>query len=391
MKAAIVSALAAVAIGLAAPAPAHIVVSINDGKQLRPGEGPEARTPDSVAVIDLAASGPRIVGLLHAPVSMIGPPTSVAVAPDESFALVTAAQGLWPTSPPSLVQNDTLTVIDLARPAAPRIVQTLAAGDGATGVSINRAGTLALVAATGDDTVTVFSIRRKRLTKVGVVRLDYESRPTDVAISPDGRSALVVTQTPSRLVRLAIDGTRVTRTGVQIEAGERPYGVIYDTTGQKAFVSALQGRPLAPDGKPAAGPRSSAVTVVDLNSNTVIGGVDVGTVSEHLLLSPDGRYLAVVLINGSTAAPTAPNYNAFGLLKVYRVEGATLTLVAETRTGGWSQGATWSDDGRSILQQAAMNREIEVYRFDGSSLVRAPATSLKFESRPGAIAGAWSR
>src|SRR5690606_39439847 len=105
---------------------------------------------DNVSVIDMGQNPPRIIGTVRAPTSMIGPPTSVALAPDESFALATAAQAL---EDGRVVRSDDLTVIDLSDPAQPRITQMLSAGSGATGVSINRTGTLAMAAGTGSDAV----------------------------------------------------------------------------------------------------------------------------------------------------------------------------------------------------------------------------------------------
>ena len=43
------------------------------------------------------------------------------------------------------------------------------------------------------------------------------------------------------------------------------------------------------------------------------------------------------------------------------------------------------------MQQCAAEREIRVYRFDGQSLVEDKNATLKFESRPGAIATGVSR
>jgi hypothetical protein len=78
-------------------------------------------------------------------------------------------------------------------------------------------------------------------------------------------------------------------------------------------------------------------------------------------------------------------------VKVFRVEGPKLTQVAEAKAGRWGQGATWSKDGRLILQEGAIEKSIEVYRFDGKTLVRDPAATVKLPARPGAIATALSR
>jgi hypothetical protein len=65
--------------------------------------------------------------------------------------------------------------------------------------------------------------------------------------------------------------------------------------------------------------------------------------------------------------------------------------VAQADSCHWAQGATFSQDGKLVLQQCAAEHQILVYRFDGKSLVEDKSAALKFESRPGAIATGVSR
>lgn len=382
--------LATSAMLLPLPAIAQMAVSANDGKQLRPGEAAATRTADSVSIIDMSQNPPRVIGTVKTSTSMIGAPTSVAVAPNEQFALVTAAQEL---EGDLIVKADTLSVIDISRPSAPKIIQTLHNPVGASGVSINDAGTLALVAGTGDDAISVYAIAGKKLTFTGKVRLDYQSRPTDVTFSPDGKSAFVVAQSTNAIIRLAIDGRKVTRSGISIAPGMSPYGVTVSRDGRYAFNTNLGGA-LRPAGAARAGdgpPAIGTISVIDLQSNALVGSVEVGATPEHVALSPDGKYLAVVIANGSAAPPTAPGYHPYGLMKIFRVEGATLTPAGEAQTGAWCQGAAWSQDNGRVLLQCAMTKDIEVYRYDGATLVQDKGATLKFDARPGAISTAADR
>jgi hypothetical protein len=70
--------------------------------------------------------------------------------------------------------------------------------------------------------------------------------------------------------------------------------------------------------------------------------------------------------------------------------GSNLTEAAETKTGGWGQGAAWNKDHTLLLLQSGVDKDIEVYRFDGKSLMVQP-TTLKFDARLGSIATAVSR
>ena len=85
---------AVLAAGLAASAPAwaELAVSGNDGKQPQLGDMPHDIVPDTLTVIDLGSYPPKVRGKVEVPYSMIGEPTSVAVAHSGRFALVTASQ-----------------------------------------------------------------------------------------------------------------------------------------------------------------------------------------------------------------------------------------------------------------------------------------------------------
>jgi DNA-binding beta-propeller fold protein YncE len=386
MKNAIRIATAVLMLSTASAAYAEIAVSANDGKQLRPGEAPSTRTADHVSVLDLAVSPPKVLGSVAVPASMIGAPAAVAVARDESFALVTAIQRL--NAAGELEPAGVVSLIDLADKSAPKVAQSVQVSDGAGGVTVNRAGNLALVTSNSDHTVAVFTIANKRLTPVGKVQLPDGSRPTDVLFAPDGRSALVVAQGSGKLLRLDVNGSTVTLGNQQIETGVQPYGVMISPDGKFAYNTNLGGA-VRPAGAPA-GPRVGTVTAVDLTTGAV-NSIEVGQTPEHVALSRDGKYLAVVVANGSAAQPTSPGYNPHGLLQVYGVNGTSLTRIAEAHSGAWCQGAVFTIDNRSLLLQCAMTKDIEVYRFDGRSLTQDKAATLKFNARPGSINTAFSR
>lgn len=386
---------AVVAAGLAASslAWAELAVSGNDGKQPQLGEPAHDIVPDTLTVIDLGAYPPRIRGQVEVPFSMIGEPTSVAVAHSGSFALVSRSQQSDPADRTKFVADDKLSVVDLASPDHPRVIQTLSAGMGATGISINGKDTLALVANVRDGTVSAFTIHGKRLTPAGKIQLDAKLGPVDVAISPNDKSALVTQRHGNGVWRLNLDGGRLSDPGIMITTGVNPYGAQFSADGRYAYNTNLLGRvdPNAVPGARVRGPRIGTITVIDMQTNKVVNTLEVGPTPEHLVLSPDRKYMEVTVVNGSSSRPTSPGYHDFGLLKVFKVDGANLTEVAQTRTGRWGQGAAWSRDGKVILLQSAVSRAIEVYRFDGHSLTRDTNATLAMPGRPGAIATRYSR
>ena len=383
---------AAVALAtMTACAGAQIAVSGNDGKQVRAGDDPPGMRQDTVAIIDLNHYPPKILGSVNAPASMIGPPNAVAVAADSSFAIVTCAQKPDPGDPTKLILANTVSVIDLSSPSKPRVMQTLTAGPGASGVSISPGGTMALVASTGDSTVTVFSIAHKKLTQLDKVQMEEASAPTDVVFTPDGKRAFVVERGENRLAILNISDGKVAYGGQSVVTGALPYGMTITPDGKYGINTNLGGALQANGAVPKriGLPPDGTITLVDLTTNTVLDSVVVGATPEHVVMSPDGKYAEVTVGNNATVLVTAPNYNSVhGLMRIFAVNNGKLTEVANTVTGHWCQGATWSSDDHIILLQCATEYAIEVYKFDGKSLTQDPAATLKFSSRPGSIATA---
>src|SRR5260221_9435346 len=120
----------------------ELAFSANEGKAfLIEGEKAGRANPpaDSVTVIDLNATPPKVVAEIAAPTSVVGPPSSVAIARDESFALVTGAFKIDPADPKKTVPDDKLTVIDL-KASPPKVSAQLQAGRGPPGGACKRAG-----------------------------------------------------------------------------------------------------------------------------------------------------------------------------------------------------------------------------------------------------------
>ena len=145
---------------VASSANAQIAVSANDNKvTLVNGVQTIVKNPppDTITVLDLNGTRPRVLGEVRAPASVIGPTSSVAIAPDESIALVTAATKIDPADPTRTIPDNVVKVVDL-KSTPPSVLATLHAGAGASGVSINSLGTLALVAIRIEGTISVFTI-----------------------------------------------------------------------------------------------------------------------------------------------------------------------------------------------------------------------------------------
>src|SRR5437867_11000318 len=102
-------------LALATSAPAQLAVTSNDNKVMLDNGTvkivPNPR-PDTVTIIDLKASPPRVVAEIAAPVGVVGPPLSVALPPEQSAAPVGASGRGDPSEPPGTVSDTRLSVID---------------------------------------------------------------------------------------------------------------------------------------------------------------------------------------------------------------------------------------------------------------------------------------
>jgi DNA-binding beta-propeller fold protein YncE len=384
-------------------AAAQIAVSSNDGKAKLVNGVPTGVTgvKDTVTFIDLNAKPPKVLATIEAPGSVVGPPTSVAVTPNETLALVTAAQKLDPADATKFVWDDQLTVIDLAAlkpsatrrildavrrapaaaPAMPKVLATLTVGKGAAGVSINRAGTLALVANRGEGTISVLTIEGTKVTVAAKVDLGNDKAgPSAIVFTADGKMALVTCdgETANKIIVLDIDGSKVSVSKREINAGLRPYGIDAVKSGEFAVVANI-GR---------GGGDADTISMIDLKAQParVVTTVSVGQTPEGIKISPDGKLVAVNVINGSNKPKESPFFHDNGVIKLFRVSGQQLTLLGEVPSGHWCQGVVWSANSKTLLLQCMVEGEIEIFNVTGTSgkpLVRAG--EIKVQGGPAGI------
>ena len=357
--------LTAVSAILAGPTVAHaqIAISANDNKVVNVNGVVQVvrnPAPDTITIIDLKASPPKMLAEIEAPASVVGPPFSVAITPDERLALVTAAMKIDLADSTKQAPDNRMSVIDL-RATPPKVIATLETGAGPAGLSINRQGTLALVANRAEGTVSVYTIQGTTVTPAGKVTIaDAKSGTSHAAITPDGKTALVTRDGDDRISILSIDGTKVEHTKRDLNAGLRPYGIDVASTGAFAAVANI-GR---------GGGDADTVSLIDLRAQPprVVDTVTVGQTPEGIKISPDGSHVAVVVMNGSNKPKESPFFNDGGKLVLLRVRGTSLVKVGEAPIGHWSQGAAFSPDSKTILVGNMVEKDVQVLRWDGRAL-----------------------
>jgi hypothetical protein len=347
----------------AAPAWAQIAVSANDGK-VRLENGVVKTTPnnpDTVAIIDMGVRPPKLLHEIEVPTSIVGPPTSVAITPDRSIALVTANMKLDPADPTKQIPDNRMSIIDLkANP--PVVIGTVETGKGPAGVAIGPKGNIALVANREEGTVSVFAIDGKTLTALGKVDFgNPKSGPSGISITPDGATALVTRDGDNRISVVAIDRDKAEYTKRDMFPGQRPYGVEISSKGDIAVVANIG----AGQGD------ADTVSVIDMKAKPVrvVDTVTVGQTPEGIAMSPDGKWVAVTVMNGSNKPIASPFYNALGVLKLYKVVGKKLVYTSQVETGVWTQGIAFTPDSKTLLIQNKEQKELQVLAIRGDKVV----------------------
>jgi YVTN family beta-propeller protein len=358
-----VPALCLATLAIAPLAVAQLAVSSNDNKVINVDgvniivENP---APDNVTIVDLSVSPPKVVGQIEVPGSVVGPPQSVAISPDESIALVAASTKINPSDPKKTAPDNRLSVIDL-KASPPAVIATLELGVSPSGVSFSPDGKLVLVTNRGDGTVSILTVDGKTLTPTGKIQLgDAKSGPSHVAFTPDGKRALVTRDGDHRISVLSVDGSKVEDTKAYMVAGIRPYSISISSKGDLAVLTNQGGGQGDTD----------IISVIDLKKNPprIVESHSVGQVPEGATFSPDGSHVAVTIQNGSNRPKSHQSYNDHGIVLVYRVDGGKLTLAAQTKVGGWGQGVVWSREGKTLLAQSMLDKALDVLSFDGKSL-----------------------
>jgi DNA-binding beta-propeller fold protein YncE len=341
----------------ASTASAQIVISGNENKIDLTSGTPKVippTAPDSLSILNFAKFPPTIEHLDNIPNSVIGPPSNIAITPEGKLALIANSLKVDPGNATNWLPENFVHMLDLtAKP--PRVIGKATTGRQPSGISITPNGKLALVANRADGTISVLSIRGKQVAPLQTVKVCLPAEAaSDVAISPEGKLALVSVQKGGHLAVLKIEGETVTAIGQKLSTYGQPYRVVIAPDGELAL-TAGQGSGNGRD--------RDAVTVIDLKSKPMrtVDYVPVGAVPESIEISPDGKLLAVVVMNGSNLDAADPNYNRHGGLVLLARKGKTFSVVQEIAIGRIPEGVAFTSDGKHLVLQCHPDRELWLF------------------------------
>lgn len=325
---------------------------------------------DTLSIFDAAAdpAAPVLVATLPLPNSLFGPPVNLAVTPDQRLALIADSMA-WPERADGAgwqpAPGRDLHVIDLAS-TPPALLQTLQIGLQPSGLSINRAGTLALVANKAGRSVSVLKIADGRVQAFGDV--DVGTPVVAVSFSADGRRAFVVKTDTHRLGVLHIDESgpvpSVTHDPAEdLTTGLVPFNLVVSPDGALALVVDM-GSPTASDG------HADSVSVVDLLATPprVIDRVMVEDGPEGIAISPDGRHAAVAIVQGSNNPSSEWFHHPRGQIVLLRIDGQRVMRAGAVEVGALPEGVAFSPDSRYLYVGNFLDATLQVLAVDDHGL-----------------------
>jgi DNA-binding beta-propeller fold protein YncE len=319
---------------------------------------------DEVLVVDIGGDrlAPTIVARLPLMNTIFGPPTNLQITPDGKLALVAnsmdwVADGAgWKPSP-----DNKLYVIDLTTDP-PKLIDTVQVGKQPSGLSINRAGNLALIANRADNSISVMKIAGTKVTLVDTVAMGEQV--AHVVFTPDGKRALAAKFPGNKVAMLDVNGDKVTYNKLDLPVGLWPYNVDVTPDGKLAL-TADNGFAGSADGN------VDTISVIDIEANPprVIDKIIVDEAPEGFAISPTGRFAAAALLRGNNSDKKAFFYRPNGAIALLKIDGKNVSRVQYIDVRGLPEGVVWSDDGQYLYVGNFMTSDISILKLEGERLV----------------------
>ena len=358
-------ALAAI-LGIAAASAqgAPLMIVGNDEKLLWDDNGKSVLSPpgkDSVLILDLANPlEPKIVANLPLKNSVVGPPVNLAIDPSGSIALVADSVDVVEEGGAlKQVPDDKIYVIDLKSNPV-KVVQTITGPKQPSGLSINPAGDLALVANRADKSISVLSIHGTDVKIIDTVPMGDEV--SQVVFTPDGKRALATKFSAHKVALLEINGDKVTYNKVDWAAGLWPYNIVVAPSGNIAL-TADNGGAGSSDGSV----DTVSVTALAVSPPRAIAKVVVGDGPEGIAISPNGDVAVAAILAGSNNK-SAYFHQRNGSITVLGIDGNKVTRLDSIEVGGLPEAAAFTPDGRYLYIGNYLDQDFSILEVNGKKI-----------------------
>lgn len=251
----------------------------------------------------------------------------------QSIALGLALALLVPTLTSAntlLVANKSEATVSFLDLDSGRVVATIPTGAGPHEIAVSPDGRTAVVADYGQETpgrtLTVIDVAGARVERT--IDLGEHRRPHGIAFLPDGRRLVVTVEESQALLVIDVERGAVER---MIETRERiSHMVALGPEGSRAFVANIE---------------SGSMTALDLSHGRRLATVATGEGAEGIAASPDGREVWVT----NRAADS-----------VTLVDAKTLEIITEVASASFPIRAEITPDGRHVLVTNARSGDLSV-------------------------------
>jgi len=268
------------------------------------------------------------------------------------------APALAQTGPRLLVVNKSEATVSVVDVTDGREITRLPTGDAPHEVAVSPDGRTAVVTNYGTgsapgNTLTVIDLRQ--LTVSATIDLGDQRRPHGITWLPDGRRVAVTTEGSGTLSLVDVTDGRLAST---VPTGQNvSHQVAVTPDGARAFVANIG---------------SGSVTVVDLGAGRVIRSIPTGRGAEGVAVRPDGREVWVT----NRAANT-----------VSVLDAATLDVLATLPSADFPIRIAFTPDGSRALVSHARSAELRVFDVaKRADVVTIPITAPIQEDREQVLA-----
>jgi DNA-binding beta-propeller fold protein YncE len=330
--------------------------------------------PDNLTLLDFSKMPPIATTIDNVPNTVVGPPSNIAITPDGHLALVANSIKVEGDkySPEAYIH-----IVDLkSRP--PKVVGRVKTDLQPSGLSITPDGRLALVACRASGTVSVLAINGLDVKLIESLKVcEPLDQVSDVGISPDGKTALASARAASYLAVLAIDNGKVTVLPRKISTFGQCYRTIFTPDGELALTAGSgfgNGSDL------------DVLTVIEVNGRDMRATdyVGLGVSPESIEISPDGKLLAAVVIEGTNWPSSDARHGQHGNLVIFERTGKTFAKKQTIPVGHIPEGVAFTPDGKHIAVQCHPDREIWILDVNGNT-VKDNGVRVKVPGMPSSL------
>lgn len=350
-----------------------LIVSANDGKYQRVNGHdtfPDPAAPDTLTVFDASQFPMKLLNTVPVSFGIQGPPQAVAITPDGKTAFVSAPTQ-YNHQTHTLITENYLQVIALDQ-GKPEITK-LALPTNPQGIAVSPQGNVALAAGI-DGVLYVLNIDGNTVTLSNKLKLST-GRLAGISFTHDGKHALVALRDQQGIAVVNIDGDKVSDSRVRLSSGVAPYTIDVTSNGHWAVASNVGLAGLVDDHTTKIAD-SDSVSLIDTSVYPfkTVQYITVPSTPEGVAISPDGKWIAVLAMDGSNLPKGSTGQHAQGTLTLFAIDKGVAHQVNEVRAATAGQGLVFTKDSKHIIAQFNVEKQLVVYRIDDKKLIKMPDT-----------------